>query len=333
MNELTGGKIPSYDEKNYKKGIIRVKQTDKDNIIFEYKYTKDNSNISQDDLERIKKLRIPPIWDYVWISGDPNSKIQVIGVDKQNKKQYLYSKEHKEKATRDKFKNLRKLINLIPKLDDLINKHDKLNIYSKHKILITIIKIILLTGIRAGKEFHVNRNDSYGITSLRKKHVTLKNNKVYLEFKGKGNIKHKHIINNKEIYDHLDKLLKLMPDNESKLFLYKNKNKIKKITEHTLNNYLHKYLDKDIVIKDLRTYLVNFLFVKNLLKNVSSKNNIKQNIKNSILETANFIQHTPTISKNSYINPEIINKYMSDVNFFIRNKNNDPLDVLKKIIN
>lgn len=330
QNIFYGGKIQSYDEKNYSKGILRIKHTNNNNITFDYKYTKNNKNISEEDLKRIKELKIPPMWDYVWISNNPKTEIQVIGHDKRNKKQYIYSKEHKEKATKNKFGNLQKLINLIPKLNELIIKHDKLNYFNKHKILTTIIKIILLTGMRAGKEFHVNRNDSYGVTSLRKKHIILKNGKVYFEFKGKGNIMHKHVINDNDIYNHLDNLLKFMP-NEDKIFLYKDKDKVKKITEHLLNNYLHKYLDKNIVIKDLRTYLVNYIFVKNLLN--KPKNNLKSNIKNAILETANFIQHTPTISKNSYINPEIIDKYLKDVNFFIVNKKNNPLDVLKTIIN
>jgi DNA topoisomerase-1 len=329
-----GGKIQSYDEKHYKLGIIRIKDKD----IFKYVYTKNNKEISQIDLERILKLKIPPIWNYAWISNDPKSEIQVIGIDGKGKKQYLYTQEHKENASIHKFKNLTKLINLLPKLNDIIAEHSKLSDYSKKKVMTTMIKIILLSGIRAGKEYNVKQNKSYGVCSLRKKHVKLKNGKVYLKFKGKSNIEHSHILEDKDIYSHIEKLLSLkLSDKNDKLFLYiDNKTKkIKKADDNDLNRYLHKYLDKDIVIKDLRTYLVNYLLVKNLLNITNSvkKNNIKKNISESIKKTANFIQHTANICKKSYIHPKIINKYISDTNYFIKNKHKNILNVLLDILN
>lgn len=329
-----GGKLLSYDEKHYNTGIIRIKNKEK----FEYVYTKNNKPILKKDLMRILELKIPPNWNYVWISGVPTSEIQVIGIDGKNKKQYIYSQEHKNKATINKFKNLITFIKLLPKLKNIIKEHSKLNDFSKKKVMSTMIKIILLSGIRAGKEFHAKLNKSYGICSLRKKHVKLKNGKVYLHFKGKSNIEHSHIIDNIEIHNHLKNLLKLKisDKNDDKLFLYIDKitKKIKKADEHDLNKYLHKYLDKNIVIKDLRTYLVNYLLVENLLNNtnVNKKNNIKKNIINSINKTADFIQHTSSICKKSYIHPKIINKYIADIDFFINNKHEDPLKVLSKIL-
>jgi len=347
--EIEGGMFQSYDEKNYEKGILRKKDKliDKEKNIYSYRYidAKDNKEIKDEKIiERIRKLRIPPKWNYVWISKDPNSEIQVIGHDDRGKKQYLYTTEHKINATKKKFGNLSLLVSLIPKLDKVLEEDSKLGDYDKDKILSTITRIILLTGIRAGKEFHVTRNKSYGITSLRKKHIKFNDEKkeVILKFKGKSNIIHTHKINNEYIYNHLKKIyqLKLSNDEDDKLFLYydKQNKEVKKLDEFDLNNYLHSKIHPDIVIKDLRTYIVNYLLVSSLLKNTTlkitkqSKAKLKKFIKQEIEKVADYIQHTPNICKNSYIYPPIIDKFLNNPSYFF-NKKNNTYNTLKDLTN
>lgn len=341
---LIGGKLLSYDEKNYSNGILRIGV--KDN--FQYIYTSNNVPVTNEiELERIKKLKIPPIWTYVWISIDPNSEIQVIGHDTSGKKQYLYTQKHKDEATKSKFKNLKKFISKLPKLANVLKKHKELPLFDKNRVLAIITEIILLTGIRAGKEFHAKKSGSYGITSLRKNHIKLDNNdKITLSFSGKGGIQHKHIIYDKGIHDYLEQLLKLRisnKDKDDKLFLYHENPlstipTIKKITEHDLNNYLHENVDKDIVIKDIRTFVVNFLLIKKLLNDSTNKElTLKKKRKillNAIKQTAEFIQHTPNISKKSYIHPKILEEFVNNYDYFYtsnkneKSKGSDPVNIL-----
>lgn len=348
-NFLNGGdKVPSFDEKNYDKGILRICLNENvDNTKdrkFKFIYTKDNTEVIDDDtLQRIYNLKIPYIWNYVWISNDPKTPIQVIGKDSHNKKQYIYNKEHKKLLIKHKFSNLNLLVSLMDKLQNLIidcKKKAKNNPYDKHYILSTIIKIILITGMRAGKEFYAKKSDTYGITSLRCKHVHIKDDYVIFKFKGKSNIIHEHKIIDKEIVEHIKQLKKLCKNKDDKIFKYKKNGEIKKIDEFKLNNFLHKYLHPDIVIKDLRTYLVNFILINNILNLIRNKdNNFIHNQKNllkiirkAIKETANYIQHTITVSKKNYIDPRIINKFINHPNYFFKNINNKPSDLLFDII-
>ena len=348
-NLLLGGEYKSFDEKNYDKGILRINITKDKNIspkdyAFEYRYTKDNTIVKDKNiLDRINDLKIPYVWDYVWISIDPKTPIQVIGHDKSGKKQYLYNKEHIYNSIAKKFNNLTLLVQLMPKLQNIIKKHSNTNnFYDKKYILSTIIQIILLTGMRAGKEFHAKKSNTYGITSLRKKHVHVKNDKIIFNFKGKSNIMHYHEITDPQIVKHIKELLKLCKDDNDKLFHYKKNGEIKKIDEFTLNNYLHKYLHPDIVIKDLRTYLVNYLLIKNIIKNIkkyklnnsnSNEKLLKKIARNAIKETANFIQHTISVSKKNYIDPRIIHKFINNYKYFINNINKRPSDILFEITN
>ena len=331
---ILGGKMLSFDEKNYDNGILR--KGTKDN--FTYIYVKNNKEVSKKDLERILSLKIPPMWDYCWISGDPNTEIQVVGHDSVGRKQYLYTQAFKDKMVSKRFNNLKLFTELLPQTIEIINKHQQLKPLDKNKVLSTITKIILLTGIRAGKEFYANKNKTYGITSLRKKHVKLTEpNKITFSFVGKKGIKHKHVIKNQEIYNELYILLDRNKTHD-KLFVYEDPEtqKLIKIDEFALNDYLHEFVHPDIVIKDLRTYTVNYTIISKLLKTCTKKTmtekELKKNVKTAIKETAEFIQHTPTICKKSYVNPLIIDLYMSNYTYFYKNKNNDPGEILKEIL-
>lgn len=326
-----GEKVPSYDEKNYDKGILRkclnIDAEVKDRK-FKYVYAKDEKEVGEDEIKRIKDLKIPMTWGYVWISIDPTTKIQVIGIDGSGKKQYLYNKSHKKELVEHKFGNLNLLVKNINKLHKLIDKSKqdaKGNYYDKHYILSTIIKIILITGIRAGKEFYARTHETYGITSLRSKHVIIKDDYILLKFKGKSDVIHEHKITDKEVVEHLKALKKLCKNEDDKIFQYKKKGEIKKIDEFSLNNYLHKYLHPKIVIKDLRTYLVNYLLISNLMKSVKKNNIVKEKdkvkvVKECIKKTAEFIQHTVAVCKSNYIDQRVIEKFNNDIEFFKSNK-------------
>lgn len=336
---LEGGKVPSYDESHYKEGIRREI---KDNE-YVYFYNHNDKKISDKDLDRIKKLNIPKTWNNVWINQDPNYRIQVIGIDPHNKKQYIYTKEHKESKTNSKYKTLEKVIGLMNKINTIISKHQKLPTYDRNRVLSTILIIILRTGIRAGKEFYAKKNNTYGICSLRKKHITFKDNKkqIILKFKGKKNVEHKHFVYlNDAEYEEMKKLMELT-DND-KLFNCKENNEIQKLNEFDLNDYIHEFIDPNITIKDFRTYLVNVFFIQCLIKCTNdvidkteklSNSQIKKIIKDSIKTTAEFIQHTPSICKNSYIYSLLIEFYMNNYTYFIKNKNTEPLKILINIIN
>lgn len=343
-----GEKVPSFDEKNYDKGILRKclnpeVENPKD-MKFEYVYTKDNKEVKDSKtLERISELKIPYTWGYVWISNDPKTPIQVIGHDRSGKKQYLYNKEHRKVLVKHKFGNLNLLVGLIDKLYDLIQKaksESKGNPYDKHYILSTIIKIILLTGMRAGKEFYARTSETYGITSLRCKHVNIKDDYIIFKFKGKSNIIHEHKITDKEIVEHIKALKKLCKNEDDKLFNYKKAGEIKKIDEFTLNNYLHKYLHPKIVIKDLRTYLVNFILIQNIQKEIkktkvnkdTKENVLKKIIRNSIKKTAEYIQHTVSVSKKNYVDPRVVKLFIDKPEYFNKHINDRPSDILLDIV-
>ena len=194
--------------------------------------------------------------------------------------------------------------------------------------------------MRAGKEFYARTSETYGVTSLRCKHIHIKNDYVVFKFKGKSNIIHEHKITDKEIVEHIKELKKLCKNEDDKIFNYMKNGEVKKIDEFTLNNYLHKYLHPKIVIKDLRTYLVNFILIQNLLEIIkkqrvnrdTKEKELKKIIRTAIKKTADYIQHTVSVSKKNYVDPRIIKKFLINPEYFNKNINNKPSDILVDII-
>jgi DNA topoisomerase-1 len=321
----------SFDQKNYKTGIARNKINNK----YQYFYINTNKPVSKIDKLRIDNLKIPPNWINVWVSSDKLTPIQVVGIDSKGRKQYRYNQEHIKKAEKEKFLRLEQFIQSAPKLNTQMLKDKKKNFFNKNKVIQTMLQLVKELHIRVGKECYAKTNKSYGISSLKKSHATIKENVLNLNFKGKSNKRLHYTSKNKYVIEHIEQLLKLDGD---KLFQYRDQNNnIRRVTDTDLNQYIQEYMGKDFTCKDFRTYAANFHFVKSLLNETSKrkpKNDtiIKKNIKLALEKTAFYLKHTKAISKKSYIMNFTVNLYSSNPAYFIDNKNNDTNDVLLNIL-
>lgn len=328
-NNLQGGfkGEPSYDEKHYNTGIIRVPIKNG----FVYYYVKSKTKVLKEDLIRINNLKLPPSWNNVWISGSKNTDIQAVGVDAKGRKQYKYHEKHIASAEKEKFLRLFDFIKSLPKLNRAINQHSKLQVYNKNKIIATMLELVKELHLRVGKEQYAKENKSYGVSSLKKSHVKISGDMIKFNFKGKSNQRLSYTLHDKDIAHHLQMLLKLAGD---RLFQYIDEdNQIKNIYDLDINQYIQKYMGKDFSAKDFRTYASNYYFIKSLLNETKkNSNNIKKNIINAIKSSAKHLSHTKNIAKKSYIMTHAIELYVKHPEFFIRNKYNDPLCVLVEIL-
>ncbi len=324
----------AFDVKHYKTGIGRRKIKKK---VYIYFYIINKKLVSKQNINRINKLHIPPAWTNVWISSDPSTPIQAIGYDSKGIKQYRYDVDFTKKREIEKYLKMYDFIKAIPKLEKAINKHQKLGIYYKYRVISTMLIIIKNLYMRTGKEVYTRKNKSYGVTSLRKIHMKIEGNKIKFKFKGKARKRLSYTFNNKGVARHLKLLLKL---EGNKLFQYINTetNKVRGITDVDLNQYIQLYMGKRFTIKDFRTYAANKYFIDSLIKETRKrkpKNQkvIKKNITNAIASTARYLKHTKAVSKKSYIMHFIITLYQKKPEYFIKhiNKNTDTLllEILK----
>ena len=254
------------------------------------------NNYPKNEEPRILKLKIPPKWENVKITTEYNDKIQVIGIDSKNRKQYIYHPIWNSFSNNYKYLKIESLN--FNKFIKIINQKSKYeNILSKNYVIANMFIIMKDLNIRIGNDIYLKENDSIGLCTMQK--TNFKNNKFV--FKGKSKKEHEKKLNNNHLI-FINKLINLPGQN---LFKYLGKNnEFININSNDLNNFLKKYIDENMTSKDIRTYYANQIFkkkYKELLKNNDSKPII-----NAIKFTASELGNTPKVCKDSYINPNLI---------------------------
>lgn len=321
----------SYDVKHLNEGIARKKVNNE----YVYYYINNEKIITKKDLDRINKLRIPPAWANLWVARDPDSTIQAIGTDVKGRKQYRYHHVHIESAEKDKFIRLYNFIKDIPKLNKVLSIDGAKSMYDRSRIISVMLQMVQDYHMRVGKEIYAKKNKSYGISSLRKKHVKISNGVIHLKFKGKSNQRLHYTIRNDYYIKSIKMLMKLDGD---KLFQYttiddNNVEKIMNITDRDLNQYIQENMGPEYSIKDFRTYGANYYFIKSLLRETqrrtpSDRRAIKKNIIGAFKSTARQLKHTKSISKKSYVMNFALELYQNNPELFTEHKNEDPNDFL-----
>jgi len=209
--------------------------------------------------------------------------------------------------------------------------------YTKERTITVMLNIVKELNMRVGKEVYAQKNKSYGISSLKKSHIKIDENNLIAKFnfKAKSNKIVQYTLDSPEIVKELILLMKL--DGE-KMFQYKSESgNILRVTDVDLNQYIQNKMGKGFTAKNFRTYAANFYFIKALLKETRSRtpSNLKIAKKNLSLaqeNTAFYLRHTKSISKKSYTMDLIRDMYLSDPDYFIKNKHKQPLTILIELL-
>lgn len=290
-------------------------------------------------------LRIPPNWKDVKINKNKNAKVLAIGTDEKGRKQYIYNEKHIKRAHNKKYKKLRDFLDVYPILERKIKRDLANPSFNKDKVIAILLYLEKKTFIRAGNEKYVDENNSYGISSLRKKHVQFKDGCLYLNFKAKSNKQAEYCVKDKKLIRYLKQLIKM----EGKyLFQYRDENnKTYHLTTAQVNKYIKDTIGNEYSIKIFRTLAANILFVQFAVKEVcksSSSNNEKEitakkiELNNKkmasecVKKTAEKLKHTTGISKKSYIFPEAVEVLQKNPEFYKKVRKLSAIKILKKLI-
>lgn len=265
-------------------------------IGFQYIDINKNSKISDKNIiEWIKSLKIPPAYNDVIISDNKNNKILAYGYDSKGRKQCLYHPEFILRRSNIKFEKILKNHNIFYNIYKQIQKDIKSN-NIKIKEIAIILYLIINCGFRIGNKKYEKDNNSYGISTIKFKHLEFNdNNNIKIDFIGKKGVRNIGICSQKEIVKYLyEKNKKYTKDD----------NVFSNIISNDVNLYLKKW-GENISSKDLRTWNANFLFVKYVLEALEQC--MKKPIKYAIEKVANKLHNTIAVCKKNYIDPKIIN--------------------------
>ena len=274
-------------------------------------YDKDGKHITNPDIVRcIKSIGIPPAYDFVWICPSPNGHIQATGVDARGRKQYRYHPKRRELRDQSKYEHTIQFAAVLPQLrrhvaDDL--KRDGL---PREKVLATIVSLLEKTLIRVGNSEYANQNKSYGLTTMRRKHIDIKNGALRFEFTGKSGKQWKLQVEDKRIVAIVRRCAEI-PGHE--LFKYlDDKGEAHTIDSGDVNTYI-KETQQDFTAKDFRTWAGTVFAALALaeFKKYDSEAEAKRNVIAAIDTVAKQLGNTRAICRKCYVHPKILNSYMS----------------------
>ncbi|HEY0672258.1 MAG TPA: hypothetical protein VGD27_08335 [Longimicrobiales bacterium] len=260
-------------------------------------------------LERIHALRIPPAWKDVHISPDPARKVQAFGFDAAGRKQYIYSTEHVEKRDTRKWRKLKRVSAALPLIRDQTNEHLKRPDLDREKVHATVVRLICRAYFRAGSERYAVENKTFGISTLRKKHVEISGNNLIFNYIGKRSIDQRQFVADTPLVEIIEQLLS-MPG--QRLFQYFDANgDLRPVTAQSVNRYLNDIVGDKITSKDLRTFggTVRAATILADIGPASTKTEIKRNLALACKLVSLDLGNTPTICKKAYIHPAVLDEY------------------------
>jgi DNA topoisomerase-1 len=278
---------------------------------FDYLDTEEKRIRDEQRLLRIKRLAIPPAWTDVWICPSTNGHIQATGRDARGRKQYRYHERWREVRDENKFDRLAVFARALPKIRRRVAQDLKLPGLSRRKVLATIVRLLERTFIRVGNDEYARENKSFGLTTLKNRHVKVRGAQMRFRFRGKSGIQQEVDITDRRVAKVIAKCQDL-PGQD--LFQYLDDDReVQDITSQDVNEYLREIAGEDFTAKDFRTWGGTVLAAIALSKQeeFETKKQAKSNIKTAICAVAELLGNTPAVCRKCYVHPVIVEAYLN----------------------
>ena len=262
-------------------------------------------------LLRLKRLAIPPAWTEVWICPAPNGHLQATGRDARRRKQYLYHERWREVRDENKYDRMINFGKALPKIRKRVSRDLKLPGLPRNKILAAVVQLLERTFIRIGNEEYARENKSFGLTTMKDRHVEVKGPKLRFRFRGKSGREHEVDVTDRRIAKIISKLQDL-PGQD--LFQYVDDDgKLGDITSQDVNGYLREITGQDFSAKDFRTLAGTVLtaIALNAQEKFETKKQAKANISTALKAVARILGNTPAICRKCYVHPAVFENYLN----------------------
>ena len=271
----------------------------------------DGSKLSDADvLKRIKALVIPPAWVDVWISPFADGHLQATGRDAKGRKQYRYHALFREVRESTKYEHVVAFADELPTIRKKVHEHMGRRGLPREKVLATVIHLLETTLIRVGNEDYAKQNNSYGLTTLKNRHVAVDGNEVRFRFTGKSGKQWSLRVRDRRVA----KIIKACQDlpGQELLQYVDEAGDCQDVTSSDVNAYLKEITGKDVTAKDFRTWAGTVLaaMALNEVESFDSAAQAKRNLRAAIEKVAARLGNTPTICRKCYVHPEVLNCYM-----------------------
>jgi DNA topoisomerase-1 len=262
-----------------------------------------------DEIKRINALAVPPAYVDVWICANPRGHLQATGRDARGRKQYRYHARWREVRDADKYSRLREFGLALPKLRKQLETLLAAPGFSRDKVMATVITLLDATLIRVGNTQYARDNRSYGLTTLRSRHVEVNGSAILFQFRGKSGIEHQITVKDRRLARIIKRCLELPGQN---LFQYLDEHGERHtVSSSDVNSYLQTLTGADFTAKDYRTWAGSALALAVLRElQWESETEAKRHVVDMVKGVAKQLGNTPAVCRKCYIHPAVVEKFM-----------------------
>lgn len=262
-----------------------------------------------DEIKRINALAVPPAYTDVWICADPRGHLQATGRDARGRKQYRYHPRWREVRDADKYSRLRDFGLALPKLRKQLEALLAAPGFSRDKVMATVITLLDATLIRVGNTQYARDNRSYGLTTLRSRHVEVNGSAILFQFRGKSGVEHQITVKDRRLARIIKRCQEIPGQN---LFQYLDENGERHtISSSDVNAYLQTLTGADFTAKDYRTWAGSALALAVLRElQWEPESDAKRHVVEMVKNVARQLGNTPAVCRKCYIHPAVLDGFL-----------------------
>jgi DNA topoisomerase I len=278
---------------------------------FEYLDEEDRRITEPSVIERIRELAIPPAWEDVWICPYPTGHIQATGLDAAGRKQYRYHDQWRERRDREKFESMEEFARALPRLRRRVARDLAREGMPRERVLGCAARLLDRGFFRIGSEDYAEENDTYGIATMQKRHVSVSHDEVTFDYEAKGGQRRVQVIGDPVVAD-VVRILKRRRGASDDLLAYRNGRRWVDVKSDDINRYVKEAAGGDFSSKDFRTWSATVLAAVALAVSgmaVESKTSRKRAKARAVKEVARYLGNTPAVCRASYIDPRVFDRF------------------------
>ena len=291
----------------FRTGIRRLGSKEKG---FFYRYPDTDETVREERvLDRIESLKVPPAWSDTRVARGPSAKVQAVGYDSAGRLQYLYHPGYREKKEREKFERILRFADALPEMRKTTSDHLQHKALDREKVLACMIRLMNSAYFRVGDERYAKTNKTYGIATLRRKHLTIEGDTMVFEYQGKWGQQQRKAVTDGKLREVVQECV-VLPGYE--VFKYEENGGVKDVKSRDVNAYVKEVMGQEFTAKDFRTWAGTLVAAVRLaaLGAETDQKKADKNVLQAIDAVAERLGNTRAIARESYVSPRVIEHYL-----------------------
>jgi len=270
------------------------------------------ARLPEEDAQRVRDLVIPPAWTEVWITPYPNGHLQAVGTDAAGRRQYLYHPEWRSRRDAEKFDRMLEFGRALTRARELVLTDLGREGMPLERACAVAVRLLDLGYFRIGNDVYADTHGSFGLTTLERRHVRRRQDRLVFTFTGKSGVEHRIEIDDAVVVEAVEVMRRRRSRDDPSLLAYREGRSWRTILPALVNAYVRESTGIEATAKDFRTWHATVLAAAALAETPepgATKASRKRAVAGAMREVASFLGNTPTLARSAYVDPRVVDAY------------------------